>query len=155
MLTRTHVAFSLFLGILLFKFSENPAIFFISLIVATFIPDLDSFNSKFGKRFFSRVLTAFTKHRGIMHSLLFLFMVYTFLYFYFPIVSFGFLIGYGGHLVGDLITKQGLRIFYPFKFRIHGFLKTGGRLESFVSLILVILDFVLIIKISFFHFFLN
>jgi len=144
MLNRTHIAFSLFLGLLFFKFSNNPLIFFIVLIVSTFLPDLDSYNSKIGKRFFSRVLTAFTKHRGIMHSLLFFLGAYFLLYFYIPILSFGFFVGYGGHLFGDLITKRGLRLFYPFKFRIHGFLKTGGRLESVLFLIFVLLDVFLI-----------
>jgi len=149
MLFRTHIVFSLFIGLLLMSFVENPLIFLISVLFFTIIPDLDSYTSKFGKRFFSRVLTAFTKHRGIMHSLLFLGIIYLLLFLYFPIVSFGFLIGYGTHLIGDLITKQGVRLFYPFKFRISGFLKTGGRIESFLFLLFGILDLFLISKLIF------
>ncbi len=149
MLSRTHLAFSLFIGLILINSVQNPFWFFGSLIFATFLPDLDSYTSKFGKRFFSRVLTAFTKHRGIMHSVLFMLGIYILLYFYFPFVSFGFLVGYMSHLVGDSITKQGVRLFYPFKFRIKGFLKTGGKFESFLFLLFGLLDFVLFFNLVF------
>ncbi|PJC45472.1 hypothetical protein CO037_01280, partial [Candidatus Pacearchaeota archaeon CG_4_9_14_0_2_um_filter_30_8] len=74
---------------------------------------------------------------------------YFLFYFYFPSISLGFLVGYGTHLLGDLVTKQGLRLFYPFKFRIHGFLKTGGKIESFLFLFFGIFDLFLIFKLIF------
>ena len=131
-----------FVGLLLIDKVENPYVFLVIALFSTFLPDMDSFNSKFGKKFFSRVLTAFTKHRGIMHSFIFLFAIYALLDFYLPIVSFGFLIGYGVHLVGDSFTKRGLRLFYPFKFKVKGFIKTGGKIESFLFLLFVILGLI-------------
>jgi len=142
MLIRTHLVTVFFVSLLLIDRVSNPYVFVVVALFSTFLPDLDSSNSKLGKKFFSRVLTAFTKHRGIMHSLIFLFGVYFLLDFYFPFVSFGFLIGYGTHLVGDSFTKRGLKLFYPFKFKIKGFLKTGGRMESFLFLIFVILSLI-------------
>jgi len=147
MLNRTHIAFSLFFGLILFYFVEEPLFFFVALILGTLLPDLDSFNSKIGKRFFSRVLVAFTKHRGVMHSLFFMFLIYFVLHFYLPLFSLGFLVGYSSHLIGDLITKQGLRLFYPFKTRFHGFMKVGGRIESFLFFIFVVLDFILVFRV--------
>ena len=149
MLIRTHIAVAVFVGFLLLNFVSDPAFFFISVVVVTFIPDLDSFNSKIGKKFFSRVLTAFTKHRGIMHSFLFMILAYFVLYFYFKIISFGFLVGYGTHLVCDSVTRQGIRIFYPFKFKIRGLLKTGGKFESFLFLIFSLADIFMTFKIVF------
>jgi inner membrane protein len=115
------------------------------------LPDLDSYNSKIGRRFSSRVITAFTRHRGIMHSLIFLFAAYFVLYLYVPSVSLGFLVGYSVHLFGDLLTRKGLRLFYPFGLRIRGFVKTGGRIESFIFLSFEVMDLLLIVKITFFH----
>ena len=149
MLFKTHLVVAVFVGIVLLNFVPKPTVFFVSVVVANFIPDLDSFNSKLGKKFFSRVLTSFTKHRGIMHSFLFATFIYVILYLYLRAVSFGFLIGYGVHLICDSVTKQGVRIFYPFKFRVHGFLKTGGIFESFLFLIFSLADVVLIFKILF------
>ncbi|HIH52410.1 hypothetical protein AUJ61_01825 [Candidatus Pacearchaeota archaeon CG1_02_30_18] len=156
MLFKTHVIISLFGGLLLMSYFNNSFLFLGMVLISTLIPDLDSFNSKIGKRFSSRVLTSFTKHRGIMHSLLFLIIIYLLLYFYFQILSFGFLIGYSVHLFCDLITKQGLRLFYPLKFKISGFIKTGGKMEGFLFLIFGIADlFLLIMKVTYFCFFFN
>jgi len=146
MLIKTHIVMAIFVALLFLERVPNPYIFLLVVIISVFIPDMDSFNSKLGKRFFSRVLTAFTKHRGIMHSLLFLVIVYFVLYLYVPSIAFGFLVGYGVHLVGDMFTKQGVRLFYPFKFRIKGFIKTGGRIESFLFFIFLSADFFLIVS---------
>ncbi len=146
MLTRTHLVISIFFGLVLLKFSQNPFWFFGFLIIGTLLPDLDSYNSRIGKHFFSRVLTSFTKHRGIMHSFLFLFLIGIILYFYLKVAFFGFLVGYLIHIICDSFTRQGVRIFYPSKFRIHGILKTGGKLEGGIFLIAGILDLILIFE---------
>ncbi len=149
MLIKTHLATVVFVSLLLVEKVANPYIFLVTALISVFIPDMDSSNSKLGKRFFSRVLTAFTKHRGIMHSLLFLFVIYFILNIYFSLIAFGFFIGYGVHLIGDIFTKQGVRLFYPFRFRIKGFIKTGGSIESFLFFIFLLVDFFLILSFLF------
>jgi len=145
MLLRTHVAVALFVGLFFAeKFSFSP-VFFAVLIFSSVLPDSDSFNSKVGRNFFSRVLTAFTTHRGILHSVLFLGIGFFVLYFYFESIALAFLIGYGLHLWLDCFTKQGVRLFYPLHFRVRGFLKSGGRIEDGIFLIFVAVDLCLII----------
>ncbi|MEA3329753.1 MAG: metal-dependent hydrolase [Nanoarchaeota archaeon] len=136
MLFRTHVVSFLFLFLLIFEKLENPLIFLFVGLFATVLPDIDSSNSKIGKKGISKILTAFSKHRGIFHSLIFVGIVYFFLWKYFYVISFGFLIGYCLHLFLDCFTKRGVKLFYPFKFRIKGILKSGGRFESFLFLLL-------------------
>ncbi len=144
MLSRTHFVMSLLAGLVLMKSVSNPALFLVIVVVSSFIPDIDSYSSKIGKKFSSRVITAFTKHRGVIHSLFFLVLIGVILKFYSPLISLGFIIGYGIHLFGDLLTKQGLRIFYPFKFKIKGFIKTGGVAENSLFIILGVADIILI-----------
>ena len=136
MLFRTHVVSFLFLFLLIFEKLENPLIFLFVGLFATVLPDIDSSNSRVGKKEISKILTAFSRHRGIIHSLLFVGIIYFVLWKFFPIVSFGFLIGYCLHLILDCFTRQGVRLFYPFKFRIKGICKSGGRFESFFFLLL-------------------
>jgi inner membrane protein len=51
-------------------------------------------------------------------------------------------IGYIGHVIGDFITKDGIPIFWPFKYR-NGLklFKTGGGFESLLGLVLFVANF--------------
>ena len=144
MLNRTHLAIAIFVSLLLMNCFGVGYVFVLGILIASFIPDLDSYNSKFGKRFISRVLTAFSKHRGIMHSLLFAFILGGVLFWLNREFGLGFFIGYFLHLVVDCFTKQGIKMFWPLGFRIRGFVKSGGRIESFVFLVFILLDFFLL-----------
>jgi inner membrane protein len=144
MLFRTHVVSFLFLFLVVFEKLENPLVFLFVGLFFTIIPDIDSPNSRVGRKGISKTITAFSKHRGIFHSLFFVGIIYFLLWRYFPIVSFGFLIGYFLHLFLDCFTKQGVRLFYPFKFRIKGPLRSGGIFESFFFLLLGIVVLILL-----------
>ncbi len=129
MLIRTHLVISVFFILLLLDEVSNKFIFVAAVLIATFIPDLDSHSSKIGRKGISKVLTAFTKHRGIMHSFTFLFFLIFILFLILLEAGLGFFIGYSLHLVCDAFTKRGIVPFYPFKFRIRGFIRTGGAVE--------------------------
>ncbi|MCK5149676.1 metal-dependent hydrolase [Candidatus Pacearchaeota archaeon] len=144
MLNRTHLAIAIFVSLLLMNYFDFSYVFVLGILIATFIPDLDSYNSKFGKRFISRVLTSFSKHRGIMHSLFFALIFGGILFWLTGEFGLGFFIGYFLHLVVDCFTKQGIKMFWPFEFKIKGFIKSGGRIESFVFLSFILLDFFLL-----------
>lgn len=140
MLIKTHLVIAIF-GLLLFvDFVSDPYIFILVGLISTFIPDLDSFNSKTGKRFISRVFMAFTKHRGIMHSLFFMLLIYFVLNYFWPVVALGFLIGYSIHLFADCLTKTSVQLFWPLKVKVRGFILTGGRIESGLFVLFGILD---------------
>lgn len=144
MLIRTHFVIAFFGILLMIDHVSNVWIFCLGVLVATFIPDLDSHNSKLGRKGLSRVLTAFTKHRGIMHSLIFALFLYFLLRYVWFSVSFGFLFGYCVHLFCDCLTRRGVRLFYPFKFRLKGFIRSGGRVESFLFLAFGFLDLIML-----------
>jgi inner membrane protein len=134
MLIRTHLAGFIFVSLFFIEKISDPYVFLVAGLVSTFLPDLDSHTSKIGRHEFSRIITAFTKHRGFLHSLFFVLVVYLLLEIYFPVASFGFLMGYGLHLIFDCFTKRGIRLFYPLKFKVRGFIKSGGRIDSFLFL---------------------
>jgi inner membrane protein len=145
MLFWTHFVVTLFGILLIFNSVENSFIFFIVALFSSFIPDIDSEHSKVGKFGISKVLSSFSKHRGIFHSLFFVFLVGFILWIYFPIISFAFIFGYSIHLFVDSFTKRGVRLFYPFKFKIRGFIRSGGFFENLIFVVFLILDLGLIL----------
>jgi len=145
MLSRTHLVIALFGILLLLNHVENQLVFVFVVLFVTLLPDIDSSTSRLGRKGISKVITAFTKHRGIFHSLIFVLVIYLVLLFYWPVVSFGFLFGYCLHLFTDCFTKRGVRLFYPLKFRIRGFIKSGGKIELFIFLLFAVLDLGLLV----------
>lgn len=144
MLIRTHLTITAFFILLLFNSVENKLIFILVALIATYIPDVDSRKSKLGKHILFRPLQWFTKHRGVLHSFSFLIVVSFILYLFFSYsVLFGFILGYGLHLLADCLTIQGIRIFYPLKGKISGFIKSGGIIETIIFILFLLADFVL------------
>jgi membrane-bound metal-dependent hydrolase YbcI (DUF457 family) len=144
MLIRTHLAialfFCLFLGLL---FEIN--IFFIPIaLFATIIPDIDTRFSSVGKKKPFRILQIFVKHRGFIHSLIFLLLICLPLVFFLPTVFLPFFLGYSIHIFSDGFTKMGVSPFYPFGKRISGVIKTGGLIETSLFILLVFVDLFLL-----------
>lgn len=146
MFIKTHLTITIF-GILvlinLVNGFENKFIFIFVALIATFIPDVDTKFSKLGKRKVFRPLQFFFSHRGPIHSFSFLILICVLLFFWKPVIAFGFLIGYGLHLFADCFTKIGIYPFWPLKRRCKGFVKTGGRIETFIFALFLVLDLVL------------
>ncbi|MGL5348422.1 MAG: metal-dependent hydrolase [Peptostreptococcaceae bacterium] len=92
--------------------------------IGSLSPDIDMKNSYISKvcPLFYKFFGSKLRHRGLTHSLLFLYIlgyilnlliIYTENNIVFVLLSSGFFIGYVSHLVLDLITKEGIEIFYP------------------------------------------
>lgn len=137
-------------------------------IVGCLIPDMDQASNRLWDllplgdslgRVFKNV---FLGHRNITHSLLGLLLIYKIIGFILVrvlnpqyvdvnIVFASVMIGYVSHLIADSVTKEGLPLFFPFKFKI-GFppfsflrIKTGTWIEKFIvfpSIITYIILFV-------------
>jgi inner membrane protein len=146
MFARTHIAIVIFFSFLLFQESLNFLLFLSVSVIATLIPDLDSKNSKLGKKKVFRIFNLFTKHRGIVHSFIFLFALSVVILLFWKEVLLPFILGYGLHLIADSFTIQGTRIFYPFKIRIKGFIKTGGIIELIFFSFFICADLLLMIN---------
>ena len=133
----THVVFALLISLLL-KFN-----FFMVLIClfGSLLPDIDSPKSLIGWIF--RPLSNFFElifgHRGIFHSLFFAILLSGVIWMFSHRFALAFFIGYLSHLLIDGFTRQGVRLFYPFKARLKGFCKTGGIFEYVLLLVLVVL----------------
>lgn len=147
MFLRTHVLAVIFLFLLFFQYISNPIIFLLVAIFATMLPDIDSKNSKIGRHF--RILNLFMRHRGITHSLIFLFLISILILLFVKEILLAFVFGYVLHLFLDLITIGGVRLFYPFNKKFNGIIKTGGIFENilFVFFLLSVL-FIIFIRIS-------
>jgi len=146
MLIRTHYAITLFFVLLFWNSVNDKLVFLLVAMIATVLPDIDSRFSSIGRKKIARVLQFFTKHRGIIHSFTFLILITIGLVFVFPIVAFGFFLGYGFHLLADSFTKDGITPFYPYKIKSRGSLTTGGRIEIIVLISFLFLDIFLILQ---------
>lgn len=144
MFFRTHLAAALFLVLLFFPYITNPLVFLPVVLIATVIPDIDTRFSKIGSHKIFRVFNFFVRHRGAMHSFTFLLFVSPLIFFLFREALLPFLSAYSLHLLLDALTVQGIAPFFPLKLRIKGIIKTGGIIENFLFLFLVLADLFLI-----------
>jgi len=145
MLIRTHLAIAVFAILLLLSHVSNKLLFVIVVLIATFIPDIDSGFSTLGSRGIFKFLQVFTKHRGIIHSFTFCILISIILAFFFPAVAFAFFLGYAVHLFADSFTKEGITPFWPYSRMSSGYFKTGGRVETSVFLAFIFLDMILFV----------
>ncbi len=145
MLIKTHLVISLFAILVLLPFVNSKIVFIVVALLATYIPDIDAPESKFGSKFYFRPLQWFVKHRGFLHSFSFLFLVSLIFVLFIPQLALGFFLGYGLHILLDSFTIQGVQIFYPFKRRISGKIRTGSLLETGFFVVFLVLDLVLTI----------
>jgi len=149
---RTHLAFSLFVGLVLIKLLdvENQILFLIFLLFFAVFPDIDEKSSKISKktRILSMPINFLFKHRGFFHTVYFPFVL-SVLFFIVDegILGMAILAGYLSHLFLDSLTKSGVRIFKPFKLKFYGFFKVGKFFDNFLFLLFVILDIYLIINL--------
>ncbi len=92
------------------------------------------------------LLLLFSTHRGMSHSLLFLglviFATHQITTFY-DYSNYSIIVGAGvaSHLFSDMATKQGVSLLWPLKkrFRFPLYIKTGGKMENLLFVILSIL----------------
>jgi inner membrane protein len=146
MFSRTHIVIAIFFTFILFQNSPDFLLLLFVAVTATLIPDMDSKTSKIGRKKISRLINFFTKHRGIVHSLFFLVISSIVIFFVWKEILLPFMLGYLLHLVGDSFTIQGTRIFYPFKVKIRGVIKTGGITEFVLFTLFCLADLFLIIN---------
>lgn len=136
MLLRTHLAAALCVGIF---FQEVPWQFFSVLIVSAALPDIDTPKSVLGKRLplLSYPLKLLVGHRTVFHAV-WLPAILVFFFSDFPSLSLGIAVGYGSHLLLDSLTRQGVQLFYPLKFRLRGPFETGGFMEGVIFIVAVL-----------------
>lgn len=143
MLIRTHLAAAVFAIVLFLPYINGligKVIFAIVLLVATFIPDIDTGFSTLGKMKGFRFLQFFVRHRGWIHSFLpavVLALVFTIV---FPVLTLPFFLGYSLHIFLDSFTMDGVMPFWPYKKASRGFLKTGSYIETVIFIFFILGD---------------
>ena len=145
MLFRTHIVFALAVWFLLNYFLVMPVWVLGFILLATAFVDIDAWNSKFGNRWFFRPLQFFLKHRGVLHSLVFGLLLSLILGSVSLWGGFGFFVGYVSHLFLDCWTRSGVVLFWPFRYRVRGFVKSGGIVEQVVFVLLLLGDVGLVV----------
>jgi inner membrane protein len=139
MLFRTHLVFGLVCWFLVGAFVEVPGFVLGFVLLGAIFVDIDSHKSKIGNRFWLRPMQWFVRHRGFFHSLvggLFLSLIIGAFSLW---AGFGFFVGYVSHLVMDSFTPMGVVLFWPFKFRIRGFVKSGSWVEDVMFVLFLLL----------------
>ncbi|MCB2290505.1 metal-dependent hydrolase [Clostridium sp. CS001] len=100
------------------------------------------------------IIIGLSTHRnGLLHSLtgmmlLMLMLGYTCTKYLLPPLVYPFIIGYGSHLVGDMFTKMGVPLFYPFsnrKFKFPCTYKVGSKAGKLIEEIIMIFGVVYIV----------
>jgi membrane-bound metal-dependent hydrolase YbcI (DUF457 family) len=129
---RTH----LISGVFCYLFSDqylhfkNPVVILGLFLLLSIIPDIDLHSSYIGKQIpgFSFVFEVLLGHRGIVHSMWPVFILFPLLYPYgFAITISAFIV----HLFLDTMTKKGIAWLWPF-LRIKGPFETGRIMDSFL-----------------------
>ncbi len=142
MMFQSHVL----LGVLLFIvfkglfFGGNEVVFFFLVMLGSILPDIDSQHSKVNRwsGIFGVVIAFFFKHRGVFHSL----PIYLGLFFLMRewigvYYASGLFLGYLAHIIGDGISKEGVKPFYPFSFfHFRGPMRVGGWLEKIIFVVM-------------------
>lgn len=147
MLMRTHIAISLFVGLLFISLIYEKTIFLAVLLIATLLPDMDNAHSYISHKIgpLKRIFLFFSEHRGFFHSLTYCIIITSILVVFFPLIALPFFMGYSLHLLADSFTVQGVRAFWPHVTHTKGKITVGGFAERVVFATFVLLDLLFIV----------
>jgi len=140
---KTHIAIAVFAILIFIPHIDYPLIFSIVALVASVLPDIDSFHSRVGNNIIAKPLQFMTKHRGIIHSLTMAVLISLIISFFSPLIALPFFLGYAIHVFTDSFTVDGIVPFWPYKGESKGFLKTGKYSEMALFVVFIVLDLVL------------
>ncbi len=149
MLFRTHILFSLVVYFLLSYFIEMPFYVLIFVLLATAFVDIDAETSRAGNRWYLRPFQWVTKHRGVIHSLIFALFLSLVVASVSQWAGFGFFVGYISHLFLDCWTKSGVKLLWPLGWKIKGPFKSGSWAEDVIFVLLLLGNIFVVGKLIF------
>jgi inner membrane protein len=134
--------------------TQEPIIYYSAALFGSIIPDICHPKSMIGRTvpLLSNMLSRLFGHRSITHSLLFVFLIYWGM----EQLAFqgstdfqlGVTVGVISHIILDLLTPQGTKLFYPIKstIRIPFYVRTGSVIgETTVMAFLLVMAIYLLI----------
>lgn len=149
---KTHLMFGFLLGLFaVSNFSVKNQILFVLLVLFfSIFPDIDDYRSKISRKLgiFRYVIKIFFKHRNFIHSIFIpaiIFLVFVLInQFYLGIAA---VLGYSSHLFLDMLTKQGIMLFYPLtRKRIKGIFGVNGIVDYSLFFAFLMFSVYLLIK---------
>lgn len=109
--------------------------------VSSLLPDLDTHESKLGRKlpFISIPLGLIFGHRGMLHSLLAVIIIYIIALQFFPTWAIPMTVGYTSHLILDSFTPSKIPWLWPYPER-YGFplVETDSIVDIMVSVLLTV-----------------
>lgn len=133
--------------LLFLPFVDYKWVFILVLFACVLLPDIDMSQSYLGKYKIFRPIQWIVKHRGVFHSFTFAVVVAFILAFYLPVVALPFFLGYSSHLLGDALTPEGIRPYWPLKDEMKWKIRTNGKVEKIIFYFVLLIDIILLIKI--------
>ena len=139
----THVIGGLVAGLAVARFTElEPVLLMGAGVVGALIPDICHGGSWIGKKLpvLSKIFQVLFGHRSFTHSILFLLIVKALLQAIHAneAIVYGLLAGMVSHLLLDMATKNGIKLFFPISIRIRLPLtiRTGSKWEDIIFAVL-------------------
>jgi len=126
--------------------NDNPLVLVGAGVIGALLPDICHGGSKIGRKLpiISKIVNTMFGHRSFTHSLLFLFLVGMLLHTFIPYksISLGILLGMASHILLDMATKKGVKLFFPVSIsvRLPITTKTGSKAEKVVFMLLTMLS---------------
>lgn len=142
---RTHLASGILIASIFLAYATltwSTIIYSLLFLLGTIFPDIDHTKSIVGKKI-KLIGWAFI-HRGFFHSIFGLILISLIPYYIYPLAGIFFAMGYATHLLEDMLTKSGIKLFI-FGPRISGCLVVGEFSEKLVLLILRVMFVIFII----------
>ena len=143
----THIVGGITASLAFAQFSnDNPLVLVGAGVIGALLPDICHRGSKIGRTFplIAKLVTTVFGHRSFTHSLLFLISMMVLLHMLIPYraISIGIIIGMASHIVLDMCTKKGVKLFFPVSISIRFPLttKTGSKVEGVVLMLLSMLS---------------
>lgn len=143
----THIVGGITASLAFAQFSnDNPLVLVGAGVIGALLPDICHRGSKIGRTFpiIAKLVNTVFGHRSFTHSLLFLLLVMLILHTLIPYraISIGVIVGMASHIVLDMCTKKGVKLFFPASVSICFPLttKTGSKVEGIVLMLLSMLS---------------
>ncbi|WDV08351.1 metal-dependent hydrolase [Lysinibacillus irui] len=143
----THIVGGITASLAFAQFSnDNPLVLVGASVIGALLPDICHRGSKIGRTFpiIAKLVNTVFGHRSFTHSLLFLLLVMLILHTLIPYraISIGVIVGMASHIVLDMCTKKGVKLFFPASVSIRFPLttKTGSKVEGIVLMLLSMLS---------------
>jgi len=141
---RTHLAFGALFALAFMSISpvSNQLLFFLIALFGSLLPDIDHPHSWLGRRV--KVVSWFFKHRGFIHSIFIIPLITLLISYFFHTNQYTIplLVGYVSHLVGDMLSQEGIAPFTPFfkkQWKIQLF-RVGSTIELILFFSILIAD---------------